>query len=143
MAFVRIWVHLVFGTKNRAPLLPKEKRDIVITHILENAIKKNIFIDSLNGYSDHLHCLVSLGTDQSIAKVVNLIKGESSYWINKNKIANLKFEWADEYYAVSVSESQIESVRTYIAGQEEHHRKKSYTEECEEFMQKYGFKYLS
>lgn len=103
---------------------------------------KGIFIDCVNGFDDHLHCLVSLGSEQNIAKVINLIKGESSYWINKNKITKTRFEWADEYFATSVSESQVDVVKKYIKNQEEHHRKKSYLEECEEFMKNYGFKYL-
>lgn len=142
MAFVRIWVHIVFGTKNREPLLKKDVRDRVISHIFENGRMKGIFIDCVNGFDDHLHCLVSLGSEQNIAKVINLIKGESSYWINKNKITKTRFEWADEYFATSVSESQVDVVKKYIKNQEEHHRKKSYLEECEEFMKNYGFKYL-
>ncbi|MCL6098946.1 MAG: IS200/IS605 family transposase [Bacteroidetes bacterium] len=142
MSFVRIWVHLVFGTKNREPLLSKEVREKVIHHIIENARVKNIFIDRINGYNDHVHCLISLGLDQNISKVVNLIKGESSYWINKNKISKTKFEWADEYFAVSVSESIVDSVRQYINNQEVHHRKKSFSEEYDEFINKYGFKLL-
>jgi REP element-mobilizing transposase RayT len=142
MAFVKIWVHTVFGTKNREHYLIKEVREKIISHILLNAKAKNIFIDCLGGYNDHLHCLISLGSEQNIANVMNLIKGESSFWINKNKITNTKFEWADEYFAASVSESQVELVRKYIFNQEEHHRKKSFQEEYEEFMKKYGFKTL-
>lgn len=140
MSFIKIWIHIVFGTKNREHFLLKNIREKVISHIIENSRTKNIFIDSINGYSDHLHCLISLGSDQNIAKVVNLIKGESSYWINKNRITNTKFGWADEYFAVSVSESQIDLVRNYINNQEEHHRKKSFSEECDSFVNKYGFK---
>lgn len=140
MPFVKIWVHIVFGTKSREPFLVKEVREKVISHILENAKSKGIFIDCLNGFLDHLHILISLGSEESIAKVVNLIKGEVSHWINKNKITNTKFEWADEYFAVSISESQVESIRTYIRNQEIHHKKKSYLEEYEEFMHNYGFK---
>ncbi len=142
MSFIRIWVHIVFGTKNREEFLVKDVREKVIYHIKENARIKNIFIDCINGYNDHLHCLISLGLDQNISKVVNLIKGESSYWINKNKVTKTKFEWADEYFAVSVSESQVDSVRHYIGNQEEHHRKKSFLEEHNEFMNKYGFKFI-
>jgi len=92
MSFVRIWIHLVFGTKNRVPFLTKDIREKVINHILDNASQKEVYIDFINGYKDHLHCLISLGSEKNIAKVVNLIKGESSYWINKNKITNTKFE---------------------------------------------------
>lgn len=142
MPFVKIWVHIVFGTKNKDPLLLKETREKVIAHILENAKSKGIFIECINGSFDHLHILISLGSEENIAKVVNLIKGEASYWINKNKITKTKFEWADEYFAVSVSESQVDVLRKYIRNQEEHHKKKSFTEEYNEFMKKYGFKFL-
>lgn len=137
MSFVRIWIHLVFGTKNREQFLTKDIREKVIHHILENARTKNIFINRINGYTDHLHCLISLGLDQNISKVVNLIKGEASFWINKNNISKTKFEWADEYFAVSVSESQVDSVRQYINNQEEHHRKKSFSDEYDKFITKY------
>ena len=73
-----------------------------------------------------------------------LLKGESSYWINKNKLIREKFEWQDEYFAVSVSESAVNKVRDYIKNQEEHHKKKSFQQEYNEFMRKYGFdKFLS
>lgn len=89
-----------------------------------------------------MHCIISLGPDQSISKVMQLIKGESSFWINKNKIIETPFEWADEYFAVSVSESQIQKVRSYISNQEEHHKQKSWEEEYSEFITSYGFERL-
>ena len=70
---------------------------------------------------------------------MQLIKGESSFWINKNDVTKTKFEWSDEYFAVSISETHINKVRDYIKNQEEHHRKKTWKEEYEEFMNKYGF----
>jgi REP element-mobilizing transposase RayT len=142
MPFVKIWVHIVFGTKNREPFLVKETREKVIAHIQENAKVKGIFIDCINGFYEHMHLIISLGKEQNIAKVTNLIKGESSFWLNKNKITKTKFEWADEYFAVSVSESQVNVLRKYIRNQEEHHKTKSFTEEYDEFMKKYGFKFL-
>ena len=102
--------------------------------------EKDIFILAVNGYTDHLHCLVSLGKEQSIAKIAQLIKGESSFWINKNNLCSGKFAWQDDYFAVSVSESQFEIVKTYIQNQEEHHTKTSFSKEVEEFMKKYNWK---
>ena len=140
MPFVKVYIHLVWSTKNRHPFLStKELRLKVWNHILENARKKEIFVDFVNGFSDHCHCLISLGTNQTIEKTVMLIKGESSFWINKNRLTPEKFEWQDEYFAVSVSESLIDRVRNYIKNQEEHHRKKTFQEESEEFILKYGF----
>jgi len=140
MSFVRIWVHLVFSTKNRHPFLnSNELRKQVFDHMLENARQKGIWMDCINGYSEHVHCLISLGREQTISYVAQLIKGESSFWINKNKLTRSKFAWQDDYYAVSVSESHVEQVRAYIKSQEDHHKFKSFEEEIEVFMKKYGF----
>lgn len=134
MAAVKIYVHVVWGTKNRYPYLTKETREILIRHIKENAREKGVYILEINGYHDHLHCLLALNADMTIAKAVNLIKGESSFWINKNKITRENFKWAAEYYAASVSKSDLPQVVKYIQNQEEHHAKKMFIEVYEEFM---------
>ena len=139
MSYVRVWIHAVWGTKNRERLLTKEIRPRVVSHIRENARQKQVYIDRLNGYTEHLHCLFGLNADMTIAKTLQLMKGESAYWINREKIALVKFEWANEYYAVSVSESTLEDVGAYIDNQEEHHKKTLFAEEVEEFLQKYNF----
>ena len=139
MSYVRIWVHLVFSTKNRHPYLTKNIRYKVQKHIIENCRNRSIFLQSINGFTDHMHCLISLNKDQSISKVAQLIKGESSFWINKNKLTEDPFMWQGDYYAVSVSESQINSVINYINNQETHHSKKSFADEVKEFADKYKF----
>jgi len=70
---------------------------------------------------------------------MQLIKGESSFWINKNALCKTKFGWQDEYFAVSVSETNLEAVRRYIASQEQHHRSISFDHEFEGFMKRAGF----
>jgi REP element-mobilizing transposase RayT len=137
MSYIRVWIHAVWGTKGREHFLTKDIRQAVISHIRENAKKKEIYIDRLNGYTEHLHCLFGLNADMTIAKSMQLIKGESAYWINKENLLRSKFEWADEYFAVSVSESMLGKVRAYIDNQEEHHRKIPFTQEVEDFMAKY------
>ncbi|MFC6996523.1 IS200/IS605 family transposase [Rufibacter roseus] len=140
MPFIKVYVHFVWGTKNREPLLDnKDVRLKVWNHIRENAQEKGIFIDFINGHADHCHCLISLGADQTIQKVMQLIKGESSFWINKHQLISSRFEWQDEYYAVSVSESMLDKVREYIKKQEEHHTRKTFMEECEELILRHGF----
>ncbi len=140
MPFVKVYIHFVWCTKNRKPFLNSlELRKKVWQHIRENAKEKGIFIDFINGHSEHCHCLVSLGIDQTIQKVMQLIKGESSFWINKQQLTTQKFEWQDEYFAVSVSESVIDKVREYIKNQEEHHKKKTFQQEYDTFISKYGF----
>jgi putative transposase len=139
MPFVNIWIHAVWSTKQREPFLTKEIRQNVFDHVIQNAKSKGIFIDCVNGHVDHVHCLISLVSEQSVAKVIQLIKGESSFWINKNQLCRNKFEWQSEYFAVSVSQSTLESVRGYIHNQEAHHQKKSFNEEYKEFVEKYNF----
>ena len=139
MPLLKIWIHLVWSTKNRAPVLTKDIRETIFNHIKENAKQKNIHIDFVNGHNDHVHCLISLNAEQTIAKVVQLLKGESSFWVNRNHLCREKLIWQEEYFAVSVSESGVNRVREYIKNQEEHHRLKTSREEYEEFISKYGF----
>lgn len=140
MSWVRIWVHLVFCTKNRRAFLhTNEIRIKMFQHIKENAQAKEIWLDCINGYEEHAHCLISLGKEQSISKIAQLIKGESSFWINRSGFINYKFTWQDDYWAVGVSESHLESVRKYIHSQEEHHRKLSFKAEIDQLMKKYGW----
>jgi putative transposase len=139
MSHVRIWIHLVFSTKNREPLLDINFRYELFKHIAANCIEKQIFLKAINGHVDHIHCLISLGKDQNIAKITQLIKGESSFWINQNHYTKEKFSWQDDYFAVSISESQVEAVVSYIKNQEKHHATKTFSKEVDEFMHKYGW----
>lgn len=118
MSYLKVWIHLVFSTKNREPFITKNVREEVKDHIRENCREKGIFLKEIGGYHDHLHCLISLGKKQTIADVSQLIKGESSFWNNRNKLISYKFAWQDDYFAVSVSHSQINTVINYISNQE-------------------------
>lgn len=83
--------------------------------------------------------MISLRSNQNIQDIIKLIKGESSFWFNKNHLTKEKFEWQDEYFAVSVSESIIEIIRNYIKKQEEHHSRKTFQQEYDEFIKNYHF----
>ncbi len=139
MPWVQVWLHFVWSTKDRHPYLTDEIRVKVFEHIRKNAREKGIHMDFINGYLEHVHCLISLGTDQTLEKIMQLIKGESSFWINKNKLTKTKFAWQDEYFVVSVNESSLPSVRRYIANQEEHHKRTSFDDEFENFLKRAGF----
>jgi len=99
-------------------------------------------LEEVNGHQEHMHCLISLNKTQSISETSQLVKGESSFWINKNKLTRNKFSWQDDYWAVGTSESHVESVKKYIKRQELHHQKRTLTEEVNEFMQKYGWEFI-
>jgi putative transposase len=138
MSHVNIWVHAVWGTKNREALLSPASMDVVCKHICHNAVQKEFYVGEVNGHSDHLHCLMVLKPDWSIARQMQMIKGESSNWINKNGIIRRRLEWADEYFAASVSESRLGWVRNYIRNQEEHHRRISFADEYTQFLKTFG-----
>ncbi len=136
MPFLIVWIHYVWSTKNREPLISKAVKTRLYAHIRQNALSKGIHLDSMNGTADHLHAVVALKPDQSIAKIAQLLKGESSHWMNEQKIIRRHFEWQEEYYAASVSEGLLDQLRSYIANQERHHQHKSFPEECQKFMRK-------
>ncbi len=143
MPYLKVWLHIVWSTRNREPLLVKEIRNKVFEHIRQNAKDKGIYIDHINGYVDHVHCLISLKSDQTIAKTIQLLKGESTHWINQNELIEGHFSWQTEYFAVSVSQSQVDRVRAYIRNQESHHGKISFADEYELMMEKYGLEKMS
>ena len=138
MPFVKVMIHAVWGTKSRESFLIDEIRSKVNDHIRKNCRSKDIYLDSINGHVDHLHCLFGLNATMSLSRAMQLIKGESAFWINKNELIRHKFEWADEYFAASVSESMLDRVRTYIENQEEHHKKVTFMQEYQELTKSFG-----
>lgn len=132
-------IHAVWGTKHREPILTNDNRKILFDHIAENAKSKNIILFCIGGHLDHIHCLLALSKDQTIAKTIQLLKGESSNWANKRNIFPDKLIWAEDYFAASVSESSIHKVRNYIKNQEAHHSSVSFASEFEQFKRAHGF----
>ena len=140
MPFTNIYIHYVWATKNRERILTNPLRHLLFDHIRLNAKSKKIIIDRINGHLEHVHCLICLQPTQTVDNIAKLLKGESSHWFNnKSKISHHKLAWQDDYFAVSVSKSSIDTVRSYIDNQELHHQKKTFTEEYAEFIKKYSF----
>jgi REP element-mobilizing transposase RayT len=139
MPYTRLLVHAVWATKNRHPIMTISKKNNICTHIREYTKSKNIHLININGWNDHLHALLSLTPEQNISTIINLIKGESSFWANKNLKWTEKFGWQNDYFAVSISQSHFERVNGYISNQELHHQKKTFEKEYREFIQNYQF----
>jgi putative transposase len=127
--FYQIWIHLVWATKNRAPILIEGKRKLIFEHMRQSALAKGYYLDMINGVEDHVHCLVSLQPTCALSKMVNDLKGESSRWMNEEEILDEPFGWQNGYGAFSVSNQNVPAVREYIKKQVEHHRKVSYQDE--------------
>lgn len=130
-AYYKIWIHLIWSTKDRQPLLKTNFRPLVFDHIRQKAKEEDIWLDTINGIENHVHNLISLHPRFSVSRVANLLKGESSHWINSEDFLTVKFAWQRGYSAFSVSESNVGKVRQYIKNQEEHHRKLSFKKEVE------------
>lgn len=140
MSHTKVCIHYVWSTKNRVPLLTSDIRKELFKHIKMNAYSKKIHIDRINGYVEHIHCLVWLKPGQTIDGIMKLLKGESAHWFNNGQhVKNRKLEWQNDYFAVSVSQSMLDTVRAYIDNQEHHHSKKTFTEEYDSFVKRYFF----
>jgi len=139
MPYVKNWLHCVWGSKNGTPFLTRTKKYDIITHIRTYAGVKGIYIDYLNGHCEHLHALLLLQSDHTLSFVMQLLKGESSYWINRTHLTRERFEWADEYYGISISESDLPMIREFISNQDELHRNKTWDDEYYELLEQFAF----
>lgn len=102
------------------------------------SLEKGIYLKTAFVNAEHVHALIDLPTSNSIEQVVQLYKGSSSHWINDNRLLRGKFFWGRGYGAFSVSHSHVDLVARYIEDQEEHHRKRTFTDELRTLVRKYG-----
>ena len=139
MVYLKIWIHFVFSTKNGRPILKAESRQPIVKFMRGMTREQKIYLDHIAVMDEHIHCLVSLGKEQTISSVAKIISDKSADWINDNNMATENLSWED-YYAVSVSELQLEDVKKYIRGQEKYHHYKSFDDELREFFKRYGWR---
>jgi putative transposase len=137
-SLAKILVHTVFSTKERRPLL----RDVVLRdelHRYLGGILTNLDCQPVivGGVEDHVHVLCALSRTCQAAEMVKEVKRGSSVWLKTMGPEWSDFAWQNGYGVFSIGFSQIETVRNYIAGQEEHHRKVSFQEEFRELLRRY------
>jgi len=128
-----IWIHLIWGTKYRLPLIVPKIKFKLYDKLRDIARDKGYYLDFVNGVEDHVHLLVGLHPKFAIADVVKNLKGISHHWIRKNNLSEEYFHWQDGYAAISVSPDRVSVVRGYIRRQEQHHKKISFDEEWKLF----------
>jgi len=92
-SYSSLWVHLIWTTKDRVPLLHKNFRISVFRYMKQRAQQKEMIVDIINGIEDHVHCLVRLKTAQSVARIVKQLKGSSSRWISSKNVLEIPFSW--------------------------------------------------
>ncbi len=138
MACEQVYIHLVFTTKNRKPVLINGVRQKIFKHIYDNAKSKGIRLLCVNGYTNHVHCLIALDGKSGYSEIVMLIKGESSFWINKNQLLASHFKWQRKYWVASVNYNGVDGVWRYIKNQEAHHKKQNEADELSQFLRENG-----
>jgi REP element-mobilizing transposase RayT len=136
--YTQIYIQAVFAVQNRLSLLRKEWRDDLFKYITGIVTNQGYKLIIINGVANHVHMFVGMKPVQSLSDLMQDVKGDSSKWINKNRLVKGKFEWQPGYGAFSYSLSQIDHVCRYIANQEEHHRKRTFTEEYKELLKDFG-----
>lgn len=140
-SLARLHVHLVFGTKNRAPLISDSIRDALHRYLA--VVLQNLGCPAtlINSVEDHVHILFELGRTVALSTAVEDVKKASSKWIKTQGPEFAEFSWQAGYGAFAVSESNVPAVREYIAGQREHHRVKSFQEEYRAFLERHQISY--
>ena len=134
-------VHIVFSTKDRAPILDASIRPDLYAYLATVARNDGCECYCVGGISDHVHLVIRLSRTLTIAHLIEELKTSSSKWLKTQSPALSQFSWQRGYGAFSVGPSDLEALRTYINDQEEHHRKRTFQEEYRAFLQKYGVDY--
>jgi REP element-mobilizing transposase RayT len=140
-SFTSCFIHCVWSTKNREPLLTPDLRDRLWPYIGGIAKQNQIKTLAIGGASDHVHVLLSLPATLSIAKAMQLLKGNSSKWLGETFPKMRSFAWQEGYGAFSIGVSGVDATVVYIRGQAEHHRTRSFRHEYAAMLKKHGFAY--
>jgi putative transposase len=137
-SLARLHVHLVFSTKQRVPFLSDTVRDSLHRYMAVVLQDLGCPATLINSVEDHVHVLFELSRTVAVSAVVEDVKRSSSKWIKTQGAEFADFAWQAGYGAFAVSESNVMSVREYIVGQREHHRKRTFQDEYRAFLERHG-----
>lgn len=140
-SLAKVYIHLIFSTKNREPLLLEAVRADLHTYM--GGILRDVDSPMLevNSEPDHTHVLFVLSRTHALSDVVGPLKRGSSAWLKTQGAAFAAFHWQNGYGAFSVSQSNVGEVREYIQGQHEHHKRMSFQEEFRAFLRRYEIEF--
>lgn len=127
--YTQLYIHFVFAVKYRAALLDSKWDERVRLYITATTQNNGHKMLAINNMPDHLHMLIGLNPSQSLSDLMRMVKGDSSEFINKEKLTIGRFQWQDGYGAFTHSKSQIDKVVKYIHHQQEHHKRLSFLDE--------------
>lgn len=137
-SLAKMLIHAVFSTKERRPFLRdkilREEMHLYLGGILANLDCQPLIV---GGVADHVHLLFVLSRTHNIAEVIKEVKRGSSLWVKAKGTELADFAWQSGYGVFSIGFSQVDSVRGYVARQEEHHRKVSFQDEFRQLLKRY------
>ena len=137
-SLVKIYVHTIFSTKNREPLIDREISDQLFSYLAGICNGLECFPEKIGGYDDHVHILSLLSKKIAVMKFLEELKTASSSWIKKQNKRYANFYWQRGYGAFSVSASEVDRVKKYIELQREHHRTIAFQEEYRKILRQHG-----
>jgi len=140
-SLVKNLVHLVYSTKHREPLIPKEHQAALFAY--QAGIFKQWESPALviGGMEDHVHALFALSKNHPLKRIVEEVKKGSSKWMKSDGPRVQQFSWQAGYAGFSVSQSNAAPVQRYIEGQEKHHRKMSFQDELRALFKRHGVEF--
>ena len=140
-SLVKNYIHLVFSTKNRVPLINQGVESFLHPYLGGICNKLKCPVIKIGGYTDHVHILCLLSKKIALVKLLEDLKTHSSKWIKTQKDGLENFYWQDGYGAFSVNPSEVDTVIQYISNQHAHHAKRTFQEEYRAFLKKYKIEY--
>jgi putative transposase len=140
-SLVKNYIHIVFSTKHRQPIILSQYEHELHSYL--GGICKNLDCQPIKvgGYTDHIHILCMLSKKIALMKLLEEVKSHSSKWMKTKDELLYNFYWQDGYGAFSVNPSEVDTVIAYIANQHEHHSKKTFQDEYRAFLKKYNVEY--
>lgn len=140
-SYISLWYHIVFSTKGRMPVLDAVLRERLFPYFGGIVRSERGLLKAVGGTFDHVHLLLSLPQDRSVMDIARVVKANSSRWIHESFPAQRGFEWQRGYGAFSVSRGDVDRLESYVLGQEEHHRARSFQEEFVGFLREMGISF--
>jgi REP element-mobilizing transposase RayT len=140
-SLAKVYVHLVFSTKNRESLLRESVHADL--HAYLGGILRDLDSPAIeiNSEPDHIHVLFVLSRTRALSDVVGQLKSGSSTWLKTKGAVFNAFHWQNGYGAFSVSQSSVEEVREYIRRQQDHHKRTSFQDEFRAFLRRYAIEF--
>ncbi len=139
--YSQLLLHVVFSTKQRQPWITPDVADRLYPYIAGIVRAEGGLLHAIGGVEDHLHLYLRWRLDDPVSALLRTVKSRSSRWVHATFPILRDFAWQSGYSAFSVSKSQEEAVKRYIADQAEHHREESFPSELQRLLQAHGVEF--